>query len=180
VRRPRGLTSATESARREARHGSVVETITLAGEPSASHCDWESSNQNRRHLSDTPCRAFGWQWESLLFTHHRSTGRARMREHPAPSIEPGPQAGANRHGFSVTTALHRNAFCLHTCARSSPHPAITLEIAALRSTMTRFSSAYFTSQERHMVALTSEPHGERYLRDHSASRVADRRRTPRG
>lgn len=58
---------------------------------------------------------------------------------------PGPQARANRRGFSAPTAGCRNAFCHHARMRLSSQPTIPLVFADLRSTKTRLSSANFTS-----------------------------------
>lgn len=55
-----------------------------------------------------------------------STGHPMGRARERPTL-PGPQVGASRRGFSATVALHRNAFCLHARARSSPYPAIPLD-----------------------------------------------------
>lgn len=55
------------------------------------------------------------------------------------------QAWMNQCGFSAMATVHRDAFCLHTRARLSTYPAIPPVSQVLRSTMTRGSSADFTS-----------------------------------
>lgn len=127
------------------------------------------------------------QASSPFTTTPRTKTLARTsREEPILNrIDPGPQAGTNRRGFSAATALHRNAFCLHARVRLSPHPSIPL--ASQSCVPRRRASRAPISRRRSgpMVAFSIDSRCDRYLRSQAArafakSRSADRRRTLRG
>jgi hypothetical protein len=176
VRRPRGLTSATESARREARRGEVEETL-LVGRRTFGVA------VRLRKLEPEPDETFvtlhvgpsgGGERASSPFTTTsltRALARTSREEPILVGIDPGPQARTNRRGFSAATALHRNAFCLHARVRSSPHPSIPL---ASQSCVPRRRGSRAPISRRKsgpVVAFSTDTLCERYLRSQAATRA---------
>jgi hypothetical protein len=114
------------------------------------------------------------QASSPFTTTPRTKTLARTsREEPILNrIDPGPQAGTNRRGFSAATALHRNAFCLHARVRLSPHPSIPL--ASQSCVPRRRASRAPISRRRSgpMVAFSIDSRCDRYLRSQAARAFA--------
>jgi hypothetical protein len=101
----------------------------------------EPKTTNLRGIS---CRTVGRNAAGLLDLAPPLRNERTLARHSSRTTQQ-PQAWANQCGFSAMTTVHRDAFCLHTRARLSTYPAIPPVSQVLRSTMTRGSSANFTS-----------------------------------